>query len=251
MMNLLGKSANCPQTRCIPHPELNTALTIISSLASVVGSLLIIGTFIKWKDLRTIARMILVFLAIADLFSGIGYIFGAGLYIHYYIASGFCSNNSNETSNPTDETYDHLCAVQSFITTLMPMASFFWTANLAIYLFFSIALRRINIAKILMVIFHITAWGIPLVTCIVLAALHRLGNSSRSSGGWCWIKLFHDNTTISIPRGEFVKYYAIEFMAGKGWEIAVCVLSLILCISIKVIVWRRYRNPPKVQKLII
>lgn len=226
---------NCSAARCVPIG--GTVLTILSSLASIIGSLLIIGTFLRWKDLRTIARMILVFLAISDLLAGIGYVFGASIYIHYYYLSGYCPYEANATNptNPANVTsYQHLCTAQSFLTTLMPMASFLWTANLALYLFFSIIWPRMKFSRPLMILFHITAWGIPLVTCVAVAGSGYFGSSeSRSSGGWCWIKY--------NPRKP-IKFLMTELMAGKFWEIAVCVLALFVCIVIKIVMWRRFRK---------
>lgn len=237
-----ASSPNCA-TKCITMA--NVCFTILSSVGSVVGSLLIIGTFLKWQDLRTVARMILVFLAVSDLLTGLGYIFGAAVYIdYYYVKTGYCPRNDslllhvNQSDPRDDPTYKKLCMAQSFLTTLMPMASFLWTANLAIYLFFSIVWQRIKHAKILMAVFHITAWGIPLVTCIAVASEKYFGASgSRSSGGWCWIKY---NET------EKTQFYVVEFMAGKVWEIGVCALAIFVCVATKIIILRRVRKTKKV-----
>lgn len=233
-----GKNKSC--STCIPAG--GVALTAVSSIASVIGSLLIICTFLCWKDLRTIARMILVFLAIADLFTGIGYLFGSAIYIHYYyIHTDICPEDPDDMTNSSvyypkinSTTYQHLCIAQSFLTTLMPMASFFWTANLAIYLFFSVALRKMDFARTFMIVFHVTAWGIPLVTCVAIVSKSYFGPSSVTSGGWCWIK-YNSNDDKTV-------FYVIETMAGKGWEMCVCVLALVLCVAIKFIIWRRNKK---------
>lgn len=234
----LDPGGNCSAARCVPQAA--TALTVLSSLGSIIGSLLIIGTFLRWKDLRTIARMILVFLAISDLLAAIGYVFGASIYIHYYYITGYCHYEANATNPANITSYQHLCTAQSFLTTLMPMASFLWTANLALYLFFSILWPKMNFARSLMILFHITAWGIPLVTCIAVVSEGYFGSSeSRSSGGWCWIKY-----NPSKP----IKYFMTELMAGKFWEIAVCVLALFVCIVIKIVMWRRFRKSKVLER---
>ena len=231
----------CPP-KCIPQASIG--LTIISSFGSVVGSLLIIGTFLRWQDLRTVPRMILVFLAIADLFTGIGYIFGAAIYLQYQAPSSYCTGDVTTNDSHLSTTYNYLCTAQSFFTTLMPIASFLWTANLSIYLFFAIGLQKIDLAKKLMIPFHLTAWGIPFITCITLLIYHRLGSSGlQSNGAWCWIK-YNINSSESLPskRAAYQEYFIIEFTAGKMWEIAVCILSLTLCLAIKVLLWRRYKT---------
>ena len=220
--------------RCSSHASI--ILTIISSVGSVIGSLLIIGTFLKWKDLRTVARMILVFLAIADLLTSLGYMFGAAINLQYRSPTRNCTGSISTS-------YTDLCIAQSFLTTVMPMASFFWTANLTVYLFFAIGLKKIDFAKKLMIPFHVIAWGIPLVTCTVIMALNQFGASDQqSSGPWCWIKNnINSSNSLEEQRRAYKMYFIMEFMAGKMWEMAVCVLSLTLCVIIKVQVWRRYR----------
>lgn len=234
--------------RCTPSGAVS--LTVISSVASVVGSLLIIGTFLRWKDLRTMARMILVFLAIADLFTGLGYLFGAAVYINYYIASGFCTSHSNVSSSVDNPTYQKICTAQSFFTTLMPMSSFFWTGSLAVYLFLSIAWQRAKFTKPLMAVFHIVAWGIPLVTCVVLVANHMFGAShSRASGGWCWIRQYVPKNG-SKNESSHNGYIAAEVMAGKIWEIGVGLVAILAYVGVKVLVSRRI-NQPKVRGRLI
>ena len=221
-------------------------LTIISSVGSIVGSLLIVGTFLRWKELRTVARMILVFLAIADLLTGIGYIFGAVIYAVYQRKR--CNNSSiHDHMIYSTETYDTLCEVQSFMTTLFPVASFLWTGNLSVYLFVSLGLRKIKLAKKLMIPFHVTAWGIPLVICIALLGMKKLGSSSnQSNSAWCWIKDDYAKNTNTSYDEAYVKYFVLEMVAGKMWEVIVILVSLCLCLAMKLILWRRYKAKDEV-----
>jgi len=234
---------------CVPDESI--VLTIVSSVGSIVGSLLIVGTFLRWKELRTVARMILVFLAIADLLTGIGYIFGAVIYTVYQ--RKHCMQNSthdgvNNSANP----YETLCEVQSFLTTLFPVSSFLWTGNLSIYLFVAIGLRKVNLAKKLMIPFHVTAWGIPLIICVVLASLSKLGPSGdQSHSAWCWIKADYANNmsqSKSTLHDKYVVYFMLELVAGKMWEVVVIIVSLCLCLAIKLILWRHYKSTDEVGR---
>ena len=237
----LWVNGKCTAGNCLP--KASVALTVISCVAAIVGSLLIICTFLCWKDLRTIARMILVFLAVADLLSALGYLFGAAVYIQYFYTQGYC-NSDNETWSVNHTAlnltaYHDLCIAQSFFTTVMPMASFFWTGNLAVYLFFSLAWQKVRYTKTLMAIFHTIAWGIPLVTCIAIVSDGRFGpSSSRSSGGWCWIK-FENETDFEHP----TVYLISELMAGKFWEISVCIVALLAYVGVKIMGWKRFSQP--------
>lgn len=209
--------------------------TIISSVASVIGSVLIIVSFAVWSDLRTTARAILVFLAIADLCTALGYLFASILFLLKYQQLG--------------DIFSPLCTFQSFITTVFPISSFLWTTNLAVYLFVSITLKQVKTAKKLMLLFHITAWGIPLLLCIPGAATMILGgqnetqDQSQGTVGWCWVSFDRSfkNVTGEMEDAQhrLVKLHALEFVFGKFWEILAGVVALILCIIVKISVQKK------------
>lgn len=199
-------------------------LTIVSSCLSMLGCLLIILTFIIWKELRTTARAIVVFLSIADFFTAAGYCMAASVYIHF-------SGNSPRT----------LCRVQSFITSAFPTSSFLWTMHLAIYLFVAIVLDKPLLAKKLVILFHITGWGIPLAIDIPALATHHLGAShSQTSVDWCFVTFNYTNpNSTSEFHRRLAEYYSFELLCGKFWEITAYVVALSLYISIKVALKRR------------
>ena len=63
------------------------SVTIISSVLSLLGSLLIILTFVLWKDVRkSTPRVIVLFLGIADIGTAAGY-FGAAIGFHEFHGS--------------------------------------------------------------------------------------------------------------------------------------------------------------------
>lgn len=201
--------------------------TMLSSMASVVGSSLIIISFAVWSDLRTTARAILVFLAIADLFTAMGYFLASVLFLaneqdKYEISSSFCT-------------------FQSFVTTAFPISSFLWTANLAVYLFVSITLKRAKTAKKLMPLFHIIAWGIPLLLCIPGAATGVLGGtqagaSTQGTVAWCWVSFnnsFDNRSSVDDARYRLIELHVLELVFGKLWEICVFIIAIVLCIAVK------------------
>ena len=209
-------------------------VTMISSLCSIFGSSLIIVTFIIWPDLRTTARAILVFLAIADFLTAAGYLFASILFLNSYYTHSFVS--------------PPLCTFQSFITTTFPISSFLWTANLAIYLFVSITLQKVKLARRLMLFFHITAWGIPLLLCIPGAATRTLGDPNISSllpeqgsVAWCWVSFDnrYENITVSEARDRLTNLHVLELVFGKFWEISVFFLAIVICIVVKISLRKR------------
>lgn len=211
--------------------------TILSSSFSIIGSLLIIFTFVAYREVRTVGRAILVFLAIADFLTAVGYIFGSALFLHYKPDRYYYNSSGNASSNTYDNSYVHLCKFQSFVTTVFPISSFLWTANLSIYFFVTIVLRKVQAAKKLIFFFHITAWGIPLLICIPAVATGWLGPAkSHTSVSWCWVRFDADNPQ-KLP-----EFYVMELICGKFWEIMTYFVSLMLCGIVKYTLYKRVRN---------
>lgn len=130
-----NSSVNCTNyTPTTSHVHIFPYITIVSSTASIFGSSLIILTYLMWRDIRTVARTIVVFLAVADLLTAVGYLFGAIVFLRYK------PDDANFTYSSSR--YKSLCEAQSFITTTFPISSFLWTSHLAVYLFVTIVLQR-------------------------------------------------------------------------------------------------------------
>lgn len=221
---LLGENGtkNCSWNNSATPGKYSLPVTIVSSTLSIAGSILIIFTFAMWKDVRkSIARKILLFLAIADLFGALGYFCGAIVYLFL----------------PTNRT---MCRIQSFWTTYFPVASFFWTAYLAIYFAVALVLKKPNWTSKLMIPFHLTAWLIPLVICVPLVGVGWLGpnptnvNStaiyrSQVAGGWCFVSSMIFEKTNSTDEFDFwIKiYFLVEAVSGKMWEMLAYVVVIV------------------------
>lgn len=218
-------------TNCVDvDSKLKTSVyfTLMSSLLSIFGSSLIIITFCLWKDLRrSMARIIVFLLALADLGTGLSYFVAS---VGFFV---FAKIDNSTTPNYSHERTEKFCQVQSFLTTFFPVASFFWTAYLAIYFFVALVLRKTRWSMKLLVIFNITAWGIPFVICVIAVSLGILGSStSRSSAGWCFVAL----NGIGRIHYNYGTYLGLEALCGKGWEllfyvIVVVCYAAIICVN--------------------
>ena len=152
--------------------DLNRAMVTTVTMLSVIGSCIIILTFIRFKDIRTPSRHIIVCIAISDLISSLSNC--AGLLI---------LPGKNSLGNP--------CVIQSLIGTTFILSSFLWTMFLAILLFVVIVLQNTELAeRIIFPWFHLTGWFVPLTINMIAVSLHKLGNSEDlGTAGWCWIYL--------------------------------------------------------------
>ena len=146
---------------------------LVSSVLSLIGSLLIIITYLAWKDVRrSVPRTIVFWLSVADLLSSITFIISAIGHEIYHIG----------------HFPKIFCTILSFFTIYFPRVSCLWTVYLALYFVVVLILRKAHLGKKLMFIFHITAWFVPLVVLVPLAAMGWLGRAEYSEGPtWCFV----------------------------------------------------------------
>lgn len=173
----------------------NRVLTTVSASLSILGTSLIIITFIAWKDLRSTSRKILVFISIGDFFIAGGNLWGVWL------------ARNDHTTIP--------CKAQSFVTTCASLWSFFWTTFLSIFMYTAVARRQAEKADKMLRYFHIFGWGIPLIITGIAFGENKLGNDyDFYSAGWCWIS---GNLTTREKQIWML-------LTGKAWEMAAYVL---------------------------
>ncbi|XP_028413145.1 G-protein coupled receptor 157-like [Dendronephthya gigantea] len=125
------------------------------------------------------------------------------------------------------------CQIEGFIIIFSMTSSFFWTSCLTIHLYLIIMNKNhlISTSK-KMFIFHAVGWGLPLILAFIALGGNALGPSPAlnknesyiklTTGGWCWIKDFHDDR----------KTLAWTMMTSKFWELSSYLLITVLCLTI-------------------
>lgn len=205
-------------------------ISIFSCVLSCLGSLLIIFSYWRWKDIRTGSRSVITFLAIADFFTAFGYIIGSSNYIAYY---GDYENTLRCAK------FQEICEIQSYITTWSSLSSFAWTCALAIYLYFTVVRKRIALALKIIPFFHVIAWGVPIAICLPLLIRGKLGYSPFAVSTWCFIGSAMESSKLDAET------IGLIFLAGKGFEIFTYILVVVLYIVIKCHIWKETREAKK------
>lgn len=213
-------------------------IAIVSSSLSCISSILIVFTFVMWKDIRSGSRTVITFLAVADFFTALGYILGSiNHLLHYDRAPG----------SPHCVTFSVICQIQSFITSWSSVSSFIWTSALALYLYLTLVKSRIFLAQGLMTAFHVVGWGFPILFCLPLLAAGKLGFSPYAASTWCFIsqniaKTYDDRTAQSDVY--------LYFLGGKLWEIAAYVIVIVFYALIKIHIRQQTSGNTASQKLL-
>ena len=229
-----GQTVVCPKVDNIDCPNDNesnlflgpipTYISLTSSSLSCIGASIIVLTYILFKELRTNTRSIITYLAIADFFTGFGYIIGGSNYLVH----------SQESPGTSCIIFDNICAIQSYITTWSQLTSYIWNSILAYYLFMTISFGKYNLVNRLIPFYHIIAWGIPITVALPLMCTGYLGYSPYAASNWCFIKDAMYQTGVGSQTEVII---AILF-AGKLPEI-ICYIFLITFYTLtKCFIWK-------------
>ena len=105
---------------------LQAAVTFTSFL-SILGAGLIVFTYVAFRDLRTVARHLLLQLSVADIIVASSHIVGVNVIYPKYANYRNCPD---ETNNITDV----VCEIQGGFTMVGTLGSFLWTIAIAVYL---------------------------------------------------------------------------------------------------------------------
>lgn len=208
-----------------------SVVAIFSCTLSILGSLLIVYTHLRWKDMRTGSRSIITYLAIADFATAAGYIIGSASYIYYF--------GEKENTQPCNM-YNTICQIQSFVTTTSSLCSFAWTSILAAYLYMVVVKNKIRLANRLMPFYHVAAWFLPLIITMPLLIKDKLGYTPYAASNWCFIKesLPHNNWYYVCGRLNYEMVYLV-LIGGKAWEILTYLIVIVLYAAIK---WHIYKE---------
>ncbi len=176
------------------HPNFILGLMITvgtTCVLSILGASLIILTYAAYKDLRTIARQLLVNLSVADI------LVAATHFVGIFIFKKFFHPDDPDYQNNTDT----LCSIQGALLMIGTIASFLWTISLAVYMFSIIILRRPLLARKMVVLFYVICWGIPLILTIWFGIKKFYGFEESVDVG-------KHNVSKAVPYGNDEQQYA-------------------------------------------
>ena len=156
-------------------PTLRAVVGVSCSL-SILGSLLIILSYILFKKRRTRAREILLHISLMDLGVALANLIGLSVYFdRFYLLD----------NEQVPAYIDGLCKTQAFFAAYCTYASILWTIALAGFLYFLIIHHRTRRAIYFVWLSYLVCYGLPLLLSLWLVLTKKLGHSPIDSSGWC------------------------------------------------------------------
>lgn len=160
-------------------------ITMVTSLLSLIGAVLIIISHLVINNANTTSRLILAHLSAANFFATSGN--WVGLWFNYRHFPG-----------PSSE-FCNFCVAQASVSNIGLNASTFWTVSLIIHYYFVLAYRKTYRGRSAIYGYLCISWFIALLLSCWLLFDHWLGYRTRSSIPYCTIRL--DNTGRSSLNG--------------------------------------------------
>jgi len=150
-------------------------ITHVSSSLSIAGSTFIILSFLIFKNMRRAHSHFIFWLSICDLCSSIAWL-----------------------AIPADQS-DALCISQGMIMQFFQIASFAWTASIAISLYM-VLVKKITDFGYMTKYFHIVTWFMAALDVFFGYMFNVFGDANPDVPGarpsWCWIK--YDDTYAKL-----------------------------------------------------
>ena len=172
------------------------AVVGLTSALSVVGSLLIVLSYVCFRDVRTKAREILMHISFMDLGVGVTNLIGVGVNFSQYFKESCKStpilhNQQNHYhNNSTDLCNVHtllggLCKVQGGLANVFTIGSVLWTICLSMFLYLLVSRKDTKEAKIFVRFANFFCYLMPVGITLWLVLTGRIGYSVYESTGWC------------------------------------------------------------------
>lgn len=196
-----------------------TVAVSITSILSVIGSLLIIITYALFKEIRTLARQLLVCLSVADLIVATVSLLG--------LMTNFSTKFEEEKfTNTTNLDLYNWCKAQAAFHVFGTESSILWTIAVAVYMFVLVVVRP-KMRKWgvkLVVLLYVACWGIPFILTLWLAIDGFLGYDLAATPGFCAIVGIRMNAGLDVSTEESHVVYPIVI----GYEIWLYIAFVVL-----------------------
>ena len=205
-------------------------VVILTCSLSVLGSMLLIVSYVCFKQLRSRPREILMHISFMDFGVSLSNLIGAAVYFdqYYHLPGAQISNSShvpdslkpaqpilNETNSVASEasnalsatpTIEALCITQAFFAGYFTLGSIFWTIFLSLYIYLFLLYHEMKpqLPRYSLFVSYFVSYGMPLIISLWLVLTGRLGYAPYNSSGWCTL-------IVKNPSTGKVDHYAVVF----------------------------------------
>ena len=220
-----------PLTPAFNYTSANDALEIFSAVTcalSIIGSLVIILSYIFIREIRSKARELLVHISIMNL------IYTTANFVGLIVPYDKClfHRKGREHCN-----FKWLCEAQAFLGAYGTAGSILWTLGLSLYSYFGLARLDIDdhcLIKGIVIVLYVVCYLLPLYPSLWLLLGGHLGfpQSAHEGGGWCTVFIENDNKNAS----NYDQDMPLIMADGHGlWTWVAFMMMLHICLVHKLV----------------
>ncbi len=152
-------------------------------MLSMIGSIIIIISYICFKEHQTRARYILVHLSICNFAQVVANFYGeVSGFEHFFNKTNFSYDILAGNTTATE----YLCVGQGFVTIYFSIAGMLWTVTLALYLYL-LLLNQAYHTRYLVWCSYFICYAFPLLIVTWLLLTNRLGYAPYNMPGYCGV----------------------------------------------------------------
>ena len=173
-------------------------------ILSILGSLAIILTYVLVKDIRSKARELLVHISLMDVMYSTANLVG--------LALPYSKNLEEAKHNDSQyDTYLSVCKTQAFLASYGTVGSVLWTLGLAVYLYYRVVSRDVNVTKWVVRVLYVVCYTLPLYVSLWLLLDDWMGypRNHLVGAGWCSVK---DNVDTLVTIMTYDLWMWLGFM---------------------------------------
>ena len=227
----------------------DVALTVVQGIItflSIIGSVLLILTYVLFRPLRTKSRLLITHLAVANLLSALPNFLAVFMNFRGRFkvpninnqktdSSEFCyGNTDHEFFNSSVHNYCNVCVSLGFISIVGTLSTIFWTVCVCIHFFILVSYRNTKLTSGLAYVYYVIAWLAPMGICLWLLFHNWLGFQPTYSTVNCAI------IARCVPRHHPYNYHSnnwnriIGVIFGmKIWQVLVFITVPCLFVAIR------------------
>ena len=188
---------------------METALFVVQGIVtilSIIGSILLILSYVLLRPLRTKSRLLITHLAAANFLQAFPNFLAVfmnfwtrfkldipdvNLFVDVNVTNvteALACNGASKLLDHTASIYCNLCVYQGFISLIGAVATIFWTVCVCIHYFILVSYQNTKLASQVAYIYCVIAWLAPLGICLWLLFHNWLGFEPTYSTVNCGIR---------------------------------------------------------------
>ena len=189
--------------------SVETALFVVQGIVtilSIIGSILLILSYVLLRPLRTKSRLLITHLAAANFLQAFPNFLAVfmnfrtrfkldipdvNLFVDVNVTNvteALACNGASKLLDHTASIYCNLCVYQGFISLIGAVATIFWTVCVCIHYFILVSYQNTKLASQVAYIYYVIAWLAPLGICLWLLFHNWLGFEPTYSTVNCGIR---------------------------------------------------------------